>query len=268
MDDNRWVDERMASLEPEAGWRPNALHALTRFRQRRRAGAVRRRSLLCLLAAAVLTLAVLGEIAPRACARPLGCEQPQTAMTAAAVPAKLESPAKFKLVGNPGATVTLEVYSDYQCPECARLNNEIMPQLTTQYVDTGKIRILHRDFPLQQHTYARTAARYVNAAGQIGRYSVAVDRIFRTQSDWSLTGNIAGALAGVLKEDEMKAVLRAVDSDTHLDDTVAEDMAMAQKDRISHTPQLVIVTRNGRQVMSQNPSFEVLKGYLDSLLAK
>jgi protein-disulfide isomerase len=143
-----------------------------------------------------------------------------------------------------------------------------MPLLDAQYVKTGKVRILHRDFPLPQHTYARRAARYANAAGEIGRYDVVTDRLFRSQSDWELSGDIAPALAGVLTPDEMKTVQRAVDFDVHLDDTVTEDIAMAQKDQIGHTPTLVIVSKRGRQVLSQNPPFELLKEYLDTLLSQ
>ena len=37
-----------------------------------------------------------------------------------------------------------------------------MPQLVARYIDTGKVRLIHRDFPLSRHRYARMAARYAN----------------------------------------------------------------------------------------------------------
>jgi protein-disulfide isomerase len=262
MDDNRWVDARMASLEPGADWQPDAARALGRFR-RRRAG-VKRRNWICVGAAAALSLIVLDGMVPHACANPRGCVEPQAPISAAAVPAKTS----FKLSGNPRATITIEIYSDYECPSCAQLFKETMPLLDAQYVKTGRIKILHRDFPLPQHSYARLAARYANAAGQIGRYDLVIDRLFRTQDNWSVNGDIAGALAQTLTPDEMKAVQRVVASDSHLDDTVAEDMAMAQKDQIGHTPTLVVVSKSGRQVIPSNPPFSTLKGYLDALLSQ
>ncbi len=78
MDDNRWVDARMMSLEPEADWQPDAARALGRFRQRRHARA-RKRNWVFVGAAAALSLLVLGDMAPRACANPRGCVEPQAA---------------------------------------------------------------------------------------------------------------------------------------------------------------------------------------------
>jgi protein-disulfide isomerase len=260
MDDNRWVDARMASLEPEADWQPNVTAALSRFRQRRRAG-VRRRNWILAAAAAAVSLIVLSDMTPRACANPRGCVESQ-----AAAPTPAPAITSYKLSGNPRAPITIEIYSDYECPSCALFFKETLPLLDAQYVKTGKIKILHRDFPLPQHPYARLAARYANAAGQIGLYDVVVDRLFRTQENWSQNGDIAGALAQTLTPDQMKTVQAAVAGDSHLDDTVAEDMAMVQKDRIGHTPALVVVSKGRRQEVPQNAPFSTLKGYLDALL--
>jgi protein-disulfide isomerase len=262
MDDKHWVEARMTSLNPEARWHPDAARALGRFRQRRRAGK-RKRNWIFVGAAAALSLIVLGDLAPRACANPRGCVEPQAA-PATKVPPKTS----FKQSGNPQATVTIEIYSDYECPSCALLYKETMPLLDAQYVKTGKIKILHRDFPLPQHPYSRLAARYANAAGQIGRYEVVVDRLFRTQDDWSKNGDISGSLAQILTSDEMKTVQSVVATDSHLDDTVSEDVAMAHKDQIGHTPQLVVVSKSGRQVIQEYPVFSLLKGYLDTLLSQ
>lgn len=270
MDDNRWVDARMKSLEPEAAWQPDAARALGRFRRRRHARA-RKRNWIFVGAAATLSLIVLGDMAPRACANPRGCAEPHGAPPVepqAAPAAVAQAKTGFKLSGNPHAPITIEVYSDYECPSCALLFKETMPLLDAQYVKTGKVKILHRDFPLAQHPYARLAARYANASGEIGRYEVVVDRLFRTQDNWSKNGDIAGALAQVLTPDEMKTVQRAVAIDSHLDDTVTADMAMAQKDQIGHTPTLVVVSKGKRQVIQEYPVFSILKGYLDSLLSQ
>src|SRR5581483_942388 len=268
--DERWVNERLASLEPDPGWRPDAAAAMQRLARRQRASGTRR-NVICIAAAAALAVLVLGDMAPRACAEPRGCEQQGSrpaAALAAGSPLKLESPSKFKLEGNPNAPITIEIFSDYQCPTCAKFYNEIRPLLDAQYVQPGKAKVLHRDFPLPQHAYAKLAARYANAAGELGKYAAAVDALYRTQAIWSGDGNIAAALRFVLTPEEMNTVERLVKSDPRLDETAAEDMQVAQKDQIAHTPTLVVVSKNGRQPMNYYVSFDVLKTYLDNLLAQ
>ena len=272
MESNSWVDARMSSLEPASGWQPDASRALGKLRQRRRAVQVRRRNWFYVAGAAAASLLVLGLVEPRACAKPRGCDSsetqtasPKAAMPAAAAPATAQTPTDFKQSGNPRAPITCEIYSDYECPHCAVFYKETLPQLMAEYVKTGKVKIVHRDFPLPQHPSARLAARYANAAGSIGRYDVVVDRLFRTQEVWSVGGDVAGALAQTLTPTEMKTVQRMVESDVHLDDSVAVDIAAAQKDQIHSTPSLVIAAKGKRQTITPIPNFQLLKSYLDSL---
>lgn len=261
MDDERWVDERLASLEPQAGWQPDLTGALERFRRRRAERRAHRRNTVLLFAAGLLIALVFADLTPRACANPRGCSQPE----AAGEPVKL-SPSEFKLAGSPRAIVTLEVYSDYQCPDCVAFFRTVYPTLQAEYIETGKIRFLHRDFPLPQHAYARLAARYANAAGQIGKYGPVTAAIFAARDDWAIDGNIAAAVSKALSPAEMKLVQRAVDTDPRLDETVTDDMTMARKDQIKHTPTLVIVSKTGRQVLTYNVSYEVLKSYLNAII--
>ena len=269
----QWVNQRLEALDPNRTWQPDAGGAFHRLRRRRRARATGRGAAFG-LAAAALAVLLFGDITPKACAKPRGCEQPQPAPAVApappeGTPVKFLTPEQFKVSGNPRATVTLEVYSDYQCPDCAEFFRNYMPLVIEQYIKTGKVKFVHRDFPLRQHTYAKLAARYANAAGEIGKYDATVEALFRSRDDWSLDGKIAPHLAPILSSEEMKFVQQAVESDAHLDDTVNADMALAQKDQIMHTPTLVIVSqKNGRQPLAYNVPFETLKGYLDMLLSK
>jgi len=143
-----------------------------------------------------------------------------------------------------------------------------MPQLAAEYVKTGKVKLLHRDYPLQQHPYARAAARYANASGAIGKYDAVADRLFRSQEIWSVNGDIATALTPTLAPDELKRVLHIIETDAHIDDTVAEDMAMGQKDQLKSTPTLVVVAKGKRQVIAPIPVYSLLKSYLDALLSQ
>src|SRR5580658_3913259 len=124
------------------------------------------RTLLLLLPALILS----GQTAPA----------PKTvAAVKTAAPAKAPAaPTNYKETGSPTAPVTMEAYTDYECPHCARFYKDFMPQFTADYIQTGKVRFLHRDFPLTQHPHAVLAARFADAAGEIGYYDTVVNQIF------------------------------------------------------------------------------------------
>ena len=273
VDDSRWVDDRLAALDAGSAWSPDAQRALERLHQRDRGRRVRRRFWIGAAAAAGVAAGVLLILqAPAACATPQACARslweaafPGRAATAPQTSAA--SPA-FKLSGSPTAPVTVEIYTDYECPACAELYANTIPMLVADYVQTGKIRLLHRDFPLPMHPYSRLAARYANAAGMAGQYDLAVNRIFATQSVWGRNGDVDTQLAQVLPPDVMRKVRDLVANDSHLDDSVAADLAMGAKDHLTQTPTLVIVAGGKRQTIAGAPPYSLLKSYLDQVLGQ
>jgi protein-disulfide isomerase len=172
----------------------------------------------------------------------------------------------FKEQGSPSAAVTLEIYTDYECPSCAMLYRDFMPKLMAEYVRTGKVKVLHRDFPLPQHPYAKLAARYANAAGRLGYYDAAVEQIFKTQEQWNSSGNVDAQLVAVLPPGVMQKVREMVKSDSALDDTVEADLAMVRSDKVNQTPSIVVVAKGRRQGMAGVPNWDLFKSYLDKLL--
>jgi len=74
-----------------------------------------------------------------------------------------------KAIGSKSAPITMEVFSDYQCPSCRLLYEQTLKPLINEYVATGKVYLIHRDFPLPMHKYSTDAARWVNAGAKIGR---------------------------------------------------------------------------------------------------
>jgi protein-disulfide isomerase len=181
-----------------------------------------------------------------------------------------QSPAakNFKEAGSPNAPITVEIYADFECPHCRALYIEVVPSLMTEFVQKGKVRLIHRDFPLPMHPSARLAARYANAAGQIGRYDVVANQIFLTQPDWSQNGNVDGAVAKVLSPSEMETVRSLVKNDPKLDDTVTRDVAMGTElDHLKATPTIVIVYKGKRDVITGGVAYPILKSYLNAKLA-
>ena len=180
--------------------------------------------------------------------------------------------ASYKEMGSPNAKIRFEAYTDYECPYCAAFFRDVMPNIMTQYVNTGKILFVHRDFPLSQHPHSMLAARYANAAGQLGQYEVVVNQLFKTQPEWGVeggnTGDVDGEVAKVLPPGTMLKVRAIVKNDTHLDDGILKDRTMGEKvDNLQSTPWVVIVVNGKRESISNSLPFSVWKSYLDAKLA-
>src|SRR6266403_6104517 len=75
-----------------------------------------------------------------------------------------------KAVGSATAPIQLEVFSDFQCPSCKGLYEETLKPLMNDYVATGKVYLIHRDFPLQNHPHGREAAAWANASSRVNKY--------------------------------------------------------------------------------------------------
>ena len=92
------------------------------------------------------------------------------------------SVADAPMLGRAEAPVTLVEFSDYECPFCQRFFAMTFPALKKDYVDTGKVRYVFRDFPLDQiHPRARRLAEAAHCAGQNGKYWEMHDLLFQNQ---------------------------------------------------------------------------------------
>jgi protein-disulfide isomerase len=178
-------------------------------------------------------------------------------------------PQNFKESGSPTAPITIEIYTDYECPACRNLYMNVLPSLNSDFVATGKVHLVHRDYPLPQHQFSKLATRYANAAGTIGKFDVVANQIFVTQPEWELNGNVDAAVAKVLSPADMEKVRALVKNDTHLDDSVTRDVAMAsQQDHLTETPTIVIVAKGKREVISGGMPYNILKQYLNNKLTQ
>ncbi len=209
-----------------------------------------------LLLCSALMLALMPSVLPAQTAA-----AKKTAAPAAAL-------SNFKESGSPGAPLTIELYTDYECPACRELYLNVLPSVITDFVQTGKARLIHRDFPLPQHQYSRVAVRYANAAGQIGKYDLVAHQLFQTQQEWSQSGNVDGTVAKVLTPAEMAKVRDAVKNDSKLDESVAKDTAQGGLDRLTQTPTMVIVSGGKRETLAGSLPYPILKTYLEKKLGK
>jgi len=92
------------------------------------------------------------------------------AAAAPEAPARLKLDARELALGRSDAPLTLVEFTDYQCPFCRRFQAETFPLIKKNYIDTGKVRFIVRDLPLEFHSSARPAAEAAHCAAEQGKF--------------------------------------------------------------------------------------------------
>ncbi len=92
--------------------------------------------------------------------------------------------------GNPDATVTIVEFSDFQCPFCKRFQETTLPLIQKNYIDTGKVKFVYRDFPIQSlhPNGAVPAALASECADEQGMFWEYHDKLFKNQKNWERLG--------------------------------------------------------------------------------
>jgi protein-disulfide isomerase len=89
------------------------------------------------------------------------------------------------LKGSSDAPVEITEFADYQCPFCQTFATLQMPTIEDRLIKSGRLRWRYRDFPLQQHAFARLAAHSAACADEQGKYWDQHQRIYEGQSEWA-----------------------------------------------------------------------------------
>jgi protein-disulfide isomerase len=209
-----------------------------------------------ILSAMLLTL--LGVVPALDAARPYSMPQ-----TLASIP-DLD---QHEALGSKNAPIVMEVFSDFQCPACKTLFTSTNRQLMDNYVSTGKVYLIHRDFPLPMHAHSKVAAEYARAAAQIGKLEAVQEVLFDQQEKWEQTGDVEGTVAGVLSSPEMAKVRALVKGGT-LDAAIAKDQALGQGYRVNQTPTTIFHANGQTFPYAGVMNWEILKQFLDQLLSQ
>lgn len=172
-----------------------------------------------------------------------------------------------KAFGSKSAPVVMEVFSDFQCPACKTLYLTTNRQLMDNYVSTGKVYLIHRDFPLPMHAHSRVAARYARAAAQIGKVEPVEQVLFENQEKWEQSGDVDGTVASVLSAGDMAKVRALVKGGT-LDPLIDKDYSLGQVVRVSQTPTTVFHANGQTFPFAGIMTYDTLKTFLNQLLGK
>jgi len=163
-------------------------------------------------------------------------------------------------MGKEDASVTIVEFSDYECPFCARFYQQTLPLLKEEYIKTGKVKLVYRDFPLSFHQQAEPAAIAANCAGEQDKYFEYHDKIFNS-----------GGVAGKSNTDYKKwaqelslnvAQWEACTKDPARRQEIQKDMADGATVGIQGTPGFII---NGKLVSGAQP-FSVFQQIIDAEL--
>jgi len=169
--------------------------------------------------------------------------------------------------GSKSAPVIIEVFSDFQCPACKTLFTTTNRKVMDDYVTTGKVFFIHRDYPLPMHAYSRVAARYGRAAAEIKKFEVVEQALFQNQEKWEQTGDVDGTVAAVLTPAEMNKVRALVKGGT-LDALIDKDYALGQGYRVNQTPTTVFHSKGQTYPYAGVMTYATLKQFLDQLLSQ
>ncbi len=174
---------------------------------------------------------------------------------------------KAKALGSPTAPIVMEVFESFDCPHCKALNEETLPLVQRDFVNTGKVYLVHREFPLYgpYHPYAREAAEYATAAGRIGKYEQVSDALFKNQAVWAVNGKVWDTVASVLTASEQKKVQELAKSESvksEVEREYQEGVAMG----VNSTPMMVVTHGPQRfPVPAQNLNYGFLKSMIDGM---
>lgn len=191
------------------------------------------------------------------------------------MPAPTESPAPTeperadvsiggdKCLGSEAAPVTIIEFSDYQCPYCQKFWEQTMPQIKSEYIDTGKVKFIYRDFPLGFHANAQKAAEATECASEQDRFWEMHDKVFGGMGEWS-SGDVVNITKRYASELELDADEFADCLDTgKYTEEVQKDMADGAAAGVSGTPAFFV---NGILLAGAHP-FETFKQVIEDELA-
>jgi protein-disulfide isomerase len=140
-------------------------------------------------------------------------------------------------LGQQDAPVTLVEFSDYQCPFCKRHFSTVYPSLKKDYIDTGKLRYVFRDFPIPSlHPQAQKAHEAAYCGREQNRYWEMHDILFENSQDLSVPALKRYAAKIVLNDDQFNACLESGKYAGEIEKEIAEGTKVG----VSGTPSFFI----------------------------
>jgi protein-disulfide isomerase len=189
----------------------------------------------------------------------------ESAFAQNASPADVAKPVSLPdmALGPKDAAVTVTEYASMTCPHCAAFTEQVFPKIKEAFIDTGKIRFVFREFPLDIKAAAGSMLARCIAKDDSGKYFAVIDMLFKQQNDWVMKETAAtltriGKQAG-LSQQAVEDCLK----DQALLDKIAADQKFANEVlKVNSTPTFFI---NGEKLTGET-SFEEFSKKITPLL--
>lgn len=151
------------------------------------------------------------------------------------------------VLGESDAAVTVIEFTDYQCPFCGRHFTDTHGQIKKEYIDTGKVKLVLRDFPLSFHPHAQKASEATECADDQGKFWEMHDKIFETQQAWSAATDAVPAFKQYAADLKLNAAAfnDCLDSGKYKDE-VQKDLADGSASGINGTPGFWVLGPDGK----------------------
>jgi protein-disulfide isomerase len=194
----------------------------------------------------------------------------------------------LKALGNKSAPITMEVFSDYQCPSCGAFFENTLKAMINDYVAQGKVYLVHHDFPLQMHAYSGQAARWANAAAKIGKFQDVDAALFDNQAAWTADGNLQKFVEGAMSPADFKRIQTILkpctspaptshgdgsapqaDHACPVDVYIVQDIVAGYQVPVKATPTFIVEYKGQKYPASSGiVTWPILKQFFDSLLSQ
>jgi protein-disulfide isomerase len=166
-------------------------------------------------------------------------------------------------LGPADASVTITEYASMTCPHCAAFNEAVFPRIKSAYIDSGKVRYVFREFPLDIKAAAGSMLARCIAKEDAGKYFAVIDMLFKQQNDW-VTKNTTETLTRIGKQAGLsQQAVEACLKDQALLDKIAADQKFASDVlKVNSTPTFFV---NGEMIKGET-SFEEFDKKIKPLL--
>jgi protein-disulfide isomerase len=189
-----------------------------------------------------------------------------SAIAQSAIAAALARPVSLPeiAIGSANAPVTITEYSSMSCPHCAAFGQNVFPMLRSKYIDTGKVRFVFREFPLDIKAAAASMLARCIGRGVSEKYLDAVETLFKQQE--RLMVQTRDTLVDVGRMHGLSAQeVESCEKDRTLLDKLAADQQYALRElKVTSTPTFFLNDMRLQGAMS----FEELEERIKSLLNK
>ena len=168
-----------------------------------------------------------------------------------------------RILGDPNAPITIIEYASMTCPHCAHFADDVLPELKKKWIDTGKVKLVLRDFPLDGEA---VRASMIARCAPPDRFYAFVETFFTDQDKWVTAADFQGVLTRFAELGGMsKAQVDKCLADKKLEDQILNSRLVASKDLdVNATPTFFI---NGTK-FAGDPTVEAFDKLLSALSPK